>query len=190
VIFSNLNLSPNLRALQDLDYLAGGVAQSTLHTTAKVLLSKLPTEIHCSLMVTLRRRLGPMTLAVGCNSATKQYFNELGNPEPCVTPGKSQSLQDRLEKDAAYKRDRARMIEDKLLAGQITIEVYNVLMRRLDSTSIEDGVLLDKHPNFINNVDRKILDGKTTIENTERLDTELVSLAHQKPPRKKADRKK
>jgi hypothetical protein len=131
-----------------------------------------------------------MTLAVGCNSATKQYFNELGNPEPCVTPGKSQSLQDRLEKDAAYKRDRARMIEDKLLAGQITIEVYNVLMRRLDSTSIEDGVLLDKHPNFINNVDRKILDGKTTIENTERLDTELVSLAHQKPPRKKADRKK
>jgi hypothetical protein len=68
-----------------------------------------------------------MTLAVICNNATKQYFNELGSSEPCVTPQKVSNLQTRLETAVRVRNRELKKIRDLLSANQITVEVYNVL---------------------------------------------------------------
>jgi hypothetical protein len=47
-------------------------------------------------------------------------------------------LQDRLKRDATYKAQRQKLLEDALLAGRITIEVYDRLMADLLKRSIED----------------------------------------------------
>ena len=79
-----------------------------------------------------------MTLAVVCNNATKQYFNDLASAEPCVTPEKLKVLQDRLQ-EAVKRRDaELNKLRQLLIDGKITADVYNLLKKEIDGRSSED----------------------------------------------------
>jgi len=74
-----------------------------------------------------------MVLAVICNNATKQYFNELGSSEPCVTPEKVGNLQERLRAAVEVRNRELRNIRELLVNGHITAEVYNILKADIEN---------------------------------------------------------
>jgi hypothetical protein len=80
-----------------------------------------------------------MTLAVVCNTGTKQYFNELGSPEPCVTPKKVDDLQIRLGRELTEKRARLDQAWKALLSGAITEATYIRLEAYIRETSFTEG---------------------------------------------------
>lgn len=78
-----------------------------------------------------------ITLAVKCNEATKQYFQDLGDPErPCIDAQKVEEMNRRLAAEKAEKDLMLKELNDKLsekqddllnrlLNGEITEEQYN-----------------------------------------------------------------
>lgn len=79
-----------------------------------------------------------MPLAVVCNNATRDFFNDLASEVPCATPDKVSELQERLRK-AVNSRDRKlNRIMEALLDGRITPEVYNILKADIESRIDED----------------------------------------------------
>ena len=81
-----------------------------------------------------------MSLAVVCNAGAQQYFNELGQAEPCVTPNKVANLQKRLTAENVAKKQRSDEAWAALIGGKISDETYNKLMKYINETSLtEDG---------------------------------------------------
>ncbi|MCP4902307.1 MAG: hypothetical protein GY906_35520 [bacterium] len=79
-----------------------------------------------------------MPLAVICNNATKQHYNDLGSAEPCITPEKVEILQGRLASAVRMRNEKLDEIMNLLKSGQITVDVYNLLKAEIDSRVYED----------------------------------------------------
>jgi hypothetical protein len=80
-----------------------------------------------------------MTLAVVCNTGTKQYFNELGVAEPCVTPKKVDDLQKRLDAESTIKKQKMQEAWNALLKGQIDQPTFERLEKYIRETTFTEG---------------------------------------------------
>jgi hypothetical protein len=85
-----------------------------------------------------------MTLAVSCNDATGDYFQDLGAPDqPCITQNKVKELQDRLKHEYEAKSNLEKQLYEKFVLGDISEDEYYAAMNRLHGfSSSEDGYLL------------------------------------------------
>lgn len=66
-----------------------------------------------------------MTLAVDCNAASKDHFQDLGDTsEPCITQAKIDEFNKRLGEEAAKKQRLLDILDVRLATGEITEEQY------------------------------------------------------------------
>lgn len=66
-----------------------------------------------------------MTLAVNCNSASGQLFQDLGNvSEPCITQAKIDEFNKRLGEEYERKQRLLERLEERFVLGEITEEQY------------------------------------------------------------------
>lgn len=86
-----------------------------------------------------------MTLAVGCNNATNQLFQDLGDmTNPCITQAKVDALQTRLEKEREKKEALVDQLLTKYVLGDMTEEQYYAAIALVNGiTPTEDGFLTD-----------------------------------------------
>ncbi len=82
-----------------------------------------------------------MSLAVLCNSATSKYFIDLNSSEPCVTPEKVRSLNDRIDQEIRLKTPYIKKLMDKLVSGEITSEEYEKRRKVIMETSFSEDIM-------------------------------------------------
>jgi hypothetical protein len=82
-----------------------------------------------------------MVLAVSCNTATKQYFSDLGNSSaPCITQAKIDTFNARSSCEAKAKAPKLQELNDKLAYGQITQAQFDRLLVVYNRTSFCEGM--------------------------------------------------
>lgn len=82
-----------------------------------------------------------VSLGVGCNSATRQFFRELGfESEPCITQSKSDAFQNRLEAEQQLRQQQVM----RLLSSGISLPEYREALKLLNTLSLsEDAISLE-----------------------------------------------
>lgn len=91
------------------------------------------------------RRLVPasMTLAVNCNEASKNLFQDLGNPnEPCITQAKADEFQRRLIIEVTKKQPLLDRIYNRYLMGEISQEQYERAMKIINGLSFKETIIM------------------------------------------------
>jgi hypothetical protein len=90
------------------------------------------------------KRLIPasMTLAVTCNEASKNLFQDLSNPnEPCITAAKVEEFQKRLIAEVSKKQPLLDRIYNRYILGEISQEQYDRAMKILNGLSFQETIM-------------------------------------------------
>ncbi|AKG20146.1 hypothetical protein [Calothrix sp. 336/3] len=84
-----------------------------------------------------------MTLAVTCNNASRNMFQDLGYPnEPCITQAKAEEMQKRLQMEFERKKPLLDKLYERFVLEEISQEQYDRAMRLLNGISARESMML------------------------------------------------
>jgi hypothetical protein len=81
-----------------------------------------------------------MALAVKCNTATEELFQELGVSEPCFTRRKAEDFDARVQKEAQAKTRLVRELLRKYASGEISEAAFRETKNFYSKVSVEDSL--------------------------------------------------
>ena len=84
-----------------------------------------------------------MSLAVQCGADTVEHFHDLqASRDECVTPEKSQALQDRLSAEVAAKNKKVQEYAARVESGQWTVATFKEMLAWLNTISLTESAIV------------------------------------------------